>query len=70
MLMINNILILGRDVDYCLTDLISLTPSPSPRGRGEPIHFSSSLSPRERARVRAFRDLDRGNFSDFLLYFF
>ncbi|NBO31117.1 MAG: hypothetical protein EBV05_05755 [Cyanobacteria bacterium WB6_1B_304] len=29
-------------------------PNPFPRGRGEPIHPSGSLSHRERARVRAF----------------
>jgi len=34
--------------------LYALTPNPSPRGRGEPIHPSGSLSHRERARVRAF----------------
>jgi len=37
--------------------LYALTPNPSPRGRGEPIHPSGSLSHRERARVRAFRVL-------------
>ena len=34
--------------------LYALTPNPSPKGRGEPIHPSGSLSHRERARVRAF----------------
>jgi len=34
--------------------LYALTPNPSPRGRGEPIHPSGSLSHRERSRVRAF----------------
>jgi len=34
--------------------LHALTPNPSPREGGEPIHSSSSLSRWERARVMAF----------------
>jgi hypothetical protein len=36
--------------------LITRNQPYSSLGRGEPIHFPSSLSPRERARVRAFQD--------------